>query len=64
MVIMVVLICGFVILLGFEIRHREISERLHILESDSSDYGMEIQKLKEEIKKKKNIIEEYRPPAL
>ena len=61
---MVIAICSFVILLAFEMRHREIAERLRILEDEKFNFGQEIQKIKEEMKKKKNAFEEYRPPAL
>ena len=62
--VIVVTICGLVILLAFEMRHREVIEKLSIMETDTYNLGQEIKKLKEEVKKKKNVIEEYKPPSL
>jgi hypothetical protein len=64
MMALVVTICGLVILLAFEIRHREAADRLIILEEDVHKLGQETQKIKEELKKKKNVYEEYKPPSL
>jgi type VI protein secretion system component VasF len=56
-------ICALVILLGFEVRHRETAEALNELKSLINRLDDDIVRLKEEMKKKKNVYEEYKPPA-
>ena len=58
----VITICALVILLGLEIRHREVSEELTNLRIKANILDEEVQKLKAEIKLKKNIYDEYIPP--
>jgi hypothetical protein len=58
-----VTIASLVILLGFEIRHRITTEELTQLKADTSRLDREISRLKDELKKKQNIYEEYNPPA-
>jgi len=58
MVIIFVTICSLVILLGFEIRHREVIEELTKLRTKTNVLEEEVFRLKEEIKMKKNIYEE------
>jgi hypothetical protein len=58
-----VTICGLVILLGYEIRHREIIEELVDLRDKTNSLNEEVLRLKEELKLKKNIYEDYKPPA-
>ncbi len=60
----VVTICGLVILLGFEMRHRLIAEQLKQFDSEINRLDQELMRLREEVKKKQNIYEEYKPPAL
>ena len=64
MTVIVITICSLVVLLAFEMRHREISERLSVLETNNNDFEEKIQKLKEELKKKKDSYEEYKPTSL
>ena len=64
MITMVVTICAFVILFAFEIRHREIVERLNILEDEARKSELETSQLKAELKKKKNVYEEFNPPKI
>jgi hypothetical protein len=65
MIEVVAAIAGLVIVFAFEIRHREIIERLNILEDAARKYDHDTSKLREELKKKKNIYEEYNsPPSL
>ena len=54
-------ICGFVILLGFEIRHRNIIYELSLSKFEIIKLGEEISKLKEETKPTQNINEERSP---
>ena len=56
-------ICALVILLGFEIRYREILEELVDLNYKMNALTEEVLKLKEEMKLKKNIYEEHKGPA-
>ena len=58
MVIIFVTICSFVILLRYEIRHREVIEELTKLMTKTNVLEEEVFRLKEEIKMKKNIYEE------
>jgi len=58
MIVIFVTICSFVILLGFEIRHREVVEELTKLRSITNALEQEIIKLNAEMKMKKNIYEE------
>jgi len=58
MVIIFVTICSLVILLGFEIRHREVIEELTKLRTKTNVLEEDVFRLKEEIKMKKNIYEE------
>lgn len=58
MAVIFVAICGLVILLGFEIRHREIIEELSKLKSITNALEREVVKLNGEVKMKKNIYEE------
>ncbi len=60
----VVTICGLVILLAFEIRHREMIERMNNFEMDRVRIDQEILRLKDELKKKQNAYQEYKPPML
>jgi hypothetical protein len=62
MIAIVVTIAGLVILFAFEIRHREIVERLNILEDAARKCDQNTLKIKEELKKKKNTYEEFNPP--
>jgi hypothetical protein len=54
-------ICGLVILLGFEIRHRNIIYEMILSKAEIMKLGEEILKLKEEIKLKQDIYEEHGP---
>ena len=56
-------ICALVILLGFEIRYRITTEELNQVKVDLGRLEREILRLKDEVKKKKDIYEEYKPPA-
>jgi len=58
MITIFVTICSFVILLGFEIRHREIVEEITKLNTKVNILDEEVFRLKEEMKMKKNIYEE------
>ena len=58
-----VAIAGFIILLAFEIRHRMITEELALLKTETSRLDRELLNVKEEMKKKRNIYEEYKPPT-
>ena len=62
MIAIVVTIAGLVILFAFEIRHREIVERLNILEDAARRCDQDRLKFKDELKAKKNIYEEFNPP--
>ena len=62
MTAIVVTICGLFVVLGFEIRHRQILEVLVELQNKSNEWGEEIGKLKAEMKLKKNIFEEGNLP--
>jgi len=55
-------ICSLVILLGFEIRYRLISEEIVRLRSRTNVIDEEIFRLKEALKMKKDAFEEYKPP--
>ncbi len=61
--ILYISICSFVILLGFEIRHRMIAEEIAVLKADAQRQQREIAQLRDELKKKQNIYEEREPPA-
>jgi hypothetical protein len=61
MIAIFVTICSFVILLGFEIRHREIVEEVTKLNTKANILNEEVFRLKEEMKMKKNIYEESSP---
>lgn len=63
MYVIFVTICALVVLLGFEIRHREIVEQLNELKEDTAKLYEEILRLRDELKTKKSVCEEYRPPA-
>jgi hypothetical protein len=54
-------ICGLVILLGFEIRHRNIVYEMNLSKAEMIKLGEEILKLKAEIKLKQDIYEEHGP---
>jgi len=56
-------IAGFIILLAFEIRHRMISDELALLKTETSRLDRELLSVKEELKKKRNVYEEYKPPS-
>ncbi len=56
-------ICGLVILLGYEIRHREITAELVEIRDKVIALNEEISRLKEDLKLKKNIYEEFKPPT-
>ena len=58
-----VAIAGFIILLAFEIRHRMITEELTLLKTETNRLDRELLNVKEEMKKKRNIYEEYKPPS-
>jgi hypothetical protein len=51
-------ICGFVILLGFEIRFRNMAYEINLLKIEIMKLGDEILKSKEEVNPKQNITEE------
>ena len=55
-------ICGLFVLLGFEIRYRQIGEELLKLRSKINRLDEEVIRLKEEIKFKQDIYKEYNPP--
>ena len=57
-------ICALFILLGFEIRHRQLSEELLKLRSKINRLDEEIIRLKEEMKFKQDVYKEYNPPKL
>jgi len=59
----VITVCGLFIILGFEIRHRQILETLLELSTKANEIQAEIARLKSEMKLKKNIYEEHNPPA-
>jgi hypothetical protein len=61
MIAIFVSICSFVILLGFEIRYREIVEEVTKLKTKANILDEEVFRLKEEMKMKKNIYEESSP---
>jgi len=61
MITIFVSICSFVILLGFEIRHREIVEEVTKLNTKANILDEEVFRLKEEMKMKKNIYEDSSP---
>ena len=56
-------ICALVILLGFEVRHRVTVEAINEIDLEIIRLNQEVIKLKEEMKMKKNVYEEYKPPA-
>jgi hypothetical protein len=56
-------ICALVILLGYEVRHRIMVEQINEIDAQIIRLDQEVLKLKEEIKMKKNIYEEYKPPS-
>lgn len=58
-----VTICALVILFGFEVRHRIMVEQINEIDAQIIRLDQEVLKLKEEIKMKKNIYEEYKPPS-
>ncbi len=57
-----VIICILAILLGFEIRYRLITEEITKIRSKTNILDEEVFRLKETIKMKKDIYEEYEPP--
>jgi len=61
MSVIFITICSLVILLGFEIRYREIAEELLGLFNKINKLDEEIVRLKAEIRMKKNIYEEHKP---
>jgi hypothetical protein len=62
MTAIVVTICGLFVVLGFEIRHRQILEILVEVKNQSNELEEAIGKLAAEMKLKKNIFEESNPP--
>jgi hypothetical protein len=62
MTAIVVTICGLFVVLGFEIRHRQILEILVEVKDKSNELEDAIGKLTAEMKLKKNIFEESNPP--
>jgi len=52
-----VLICGLFVLLGFEIRYRLIIEQISESKAKINRLSEEIIKLKDEVKKKKDVLE-------
>ena len=56
-------ICALMILLGFEIRHRVMTEEVSALKDKTAELEEEITRLKAEMKLKKNIYEENAPPS-
>lgn len=56
-----VTICSLVILLGFEIRYRVMTEEIAALKISISSLKKEVLRLNEEMKLKKNAFEEHRP---
>jgi type VI protein secretion system component VasF len=56
-------ICALVILLGFEIRYREMIEELVELDDKMNGLLEDISRLKEDMKLKKDIYEEHKGPA-
>ncbi|MDD4938914.1 MAG: hypothetical protein PHE18_00720 [Candidatus Omnitrophica bacterium] len=59
---MFVALCALVILLGFEIRYREMAEDMVKLRTRINILTEEIAQLKEAMKLKKNAFEEYNKP--
>jgi hypothetical protein len=57
-----VTICAFVILLGYEIRHRGVAEELDKLKTLTGLLDEAVEKLKAEIKLKKNVYEDGPAP--
>ncbi len=51
----VIAICGLVVVFGYEIRHRMVSEQLLYLDKETHRLDLEIKQLKEELAKKQNI---------
>ncbi len=56
-----VAICGLFILLGFEIRYRQMGEELLRLRSKINRLDEEVVRLKEEMKYKQDVYKEYKP---
>ena len=54
-------ICALVVLLGFEIRHREMVEELAKLKASTSRLDEEVIALKSQMKLKKDAYEEHKP---
>ncbi len=54
-------ICGFVILLGFEIRYRGMTYEIGLLKNEINKLGEEISRLNSEMKLKQDKYEEHGP---
>lgn len=50
----IVTICGLVIIFGFEMRHRLITEQLACLDNETHALKDEIKKIKEDLKKERD----------
>jgi len=57
----IITICSLVILLGFEIRHREIKEEVEKLNTSIARLDEEVIELKSQMKLKKDAFQEHKP---
>lgn len=57
----IITICSLVILLGFEIRHREMKEEIEKLNAGIGRLDEEVIQLKSQIKLKKDAFQEHKP---
>ena len=62
MEIVYIALFAFMILFGFEIRHRLMIEDIRDLKAEIEKLTDEIRRFREELKMKKNAYEEFNPP--
>ena len=51
----IAIICAFVVIFAYEIRHRMVNEQLVFLNNETQRLDLEVKKLKEELTKKQDV---------